>query len=177
MNNITKSQSVLSLLISRKVSKILTQLRIIAAVIIIAGIIIVALAGWGILGGLDKPTSSQHYLLILAGAVGGIALLAGIVIVEITDRQAKRLQDLEAAILKYRFGCLITGAVNLSAGVLTVIAIFITGAADGLWLPEALIIILNATGMILAIPKFKDIRRLSSNVIPPCSSLGRSGKK
>ncbi|RLG55168.1 MAG: hypothetical protein DRN88_05980 [Candidatus Hydrothermarchaeota archaeon] len=177
MDNITKNQPTFSLLISQKVSKILTQLQIITAAIIIAVIIIVALAGWGILGGLGSPTGSQHYLLILAGTVGVVALLAGIIIVEITDRQARRLQELEAAILKYRFSCLLTGTINLLAGILTVFAIFTIGAAGGLWLPETLMIILNATGMILAIPKFKDIRRLSSNIIPPCSPLGRSGKK
>ncbi len=183
MGNTSQNHRTFSLLIGKEVGRILTQLQVIAASMIIALIIIVVAAGWGILSGLgssvDRSLRTRNQLAILAivGAIGLIALLAGAVAVEISDRQARKLQDLKKAILKYRFGCLAAGIANFIAGALTVTAIFITRPADGLWLPEVLIVMLNAVGMSLAIPRFKHIRRLHSNMIPPCSSLGRSSKK
>jgi hypothetical protein len=134
--------------------------RVVGAGVFLAAAGVVVGGAGCILLRLARPVAGGLGMILLAGAVGLTALLAGAAAAEAANRRALKATSFDAAARAYIYGCALTGAVNFAAGVFAIIVILTNGASEGLWLPDLLVVILNSSGMIIAVPRLARLRRL-----------------
>ena len=109
--------------------------------------------------------------IVPAGVIAIAGLIAGLVVVASFEKRAKQTEGIEAASGAYRTGCWIAGGISFGAGVVTIIIIFITGVGGGMWVPALLALAINLTGVLMAAPRIKRLRRLFYRPALPIARL------
>jgi hypothetical protein len=145
---------------------------------LVAGGIVAALAGV-VLGSViamlvraarpiaDAQVSGGKGAILWGGLASVLALAAGLAAIELFGRHARRIGPLIRATAAYVTGCLVAAGVNLIAGIVTIALIAANGVGNMLWLPELLLVVLNALGMLLAIPRVAHLRTFKNVPLLP----------
>ena len=169
--NSTPKRRGYSLSVGKDVYRYISQLRLIGGLIVLALILVILGAFSGIVVRLIRPGEGALSMVLLSGFIGIVALAAGTVAIEVSDRRARKAKTMGDSVAMYRTGCVIAGGSNFVAGLCTVGVIFANGLSDGLWLPMILVAAVNIIGMVLAVPRIKHISRLHYSPTLPCSRL------
>ncbi len=167
----TPKRPVYSLSLGKDVHRFTSQLRLVGGLIVLALILVILGAFSGIVVRLIHPREGALSIVLLLGFIGIVALAAGTVAIEVSDRRARKAKAMGDAVAIYRTGCVIAGGSNFVAGLCTVGVIFANGLSDGLWLPMILVLSVNTLGMVLAIPRIKHISRIHYSPSLPYSRL------
>mgnify|MGYP006304513623 CR=1 FL=1 len=160
-----------SLPIGQDVYRIVVRLRLVGGLVLLALGLTVLLAAGGFLLRAFRPVDGGVAAVILAGAVAVLALAGGTVALEVTSRKARKAGSLEGAVAVYRLGCAIAGAVNAAAALVALIVLYANGISGGLWIPLAIVLVLNLLGMALAVPRVRQVRRLHYRPTLPISRI------
>jgi len=118
-----------------------------------------------------RPVEGSFSAVVGSGVVALLALVGGLVGIELTSRRAKKADTLEAAAAFYKLGCLVSGGVNFAAGLVTLVVLATNGVSNGLWLPQLLVLAVNVLGLILAVPRVKHLRVLHYRPILPLTRV------
>ncbi len=152
-------QPVVPMIQDEGVHRVIRRMRIIQALLILGLSVLILIAAVGVLTGL-KRSSIGLGVFIFPAIWALVALVVGLSLVGVFAKRAKRTEAFEAAGRLYGTGCSTAGGINLAAGCFTVSALFRNGADEGLWVPAVLLLVINALGVILAVPAIKQLRRL-----------------
>lgn len=167
----TPQHRVFSLSVGEDVHRAVRQLRLMGGLMVLALLLVVLAAAAGAVIRLVHPRQGQLSAVVVSGLVGIAALAAGVAVLEVVTRRAKAAETLALAVAAYRRGCVIAGGLNFVAGLYTVSVIFANGPANGLWVPQVLIVAVNVLGMVLAVPRVKHLRRLHYSPTLPYSHV------
>ena len=153
-------RSARGVLIGEDVHRIVRRLRAVGGIIALGLVLVVLVAAAGLVLRLFRPVAGDMSAVLGPAAAAILALAVGAGMLEAFSRKAMHARSLEAAVAAYKLGCASAGVLNFLAGCLTAVVFFTNGVANGLWVPQVLILALNVVGLALALPKMKHLRKL-----------------
>jgi len=160
-----------SLPFTEDVHRMVRELRVVGILVSLALLVIVIGGLAGLLFRALRPVRGSFGPAIFAGVVAVLALAAGVVIVEVTNRKARKARSLETTSAIYKTGCLIAGGVGLAAGCVSLVVLLVNGISRGLWLPQVLVLTVNVLELLLAVPRVRHLRRLHYRPVLPVTRV------
>lgn len=147
------------MLLEEGVHRVVRKVRVAQAVLALGLCVVLLVAAVGAIVRLKAPTDGGLTGPLTAGVLGIAALGAGLIVLRISEKGVARSSAIQEAAASYLAGSWIAAGANLLAGAVTAAVIFGNGVSHGLWLPALLVLVLNATGSALALPRVKHFRR------------------
>ena len=148
------------MLLEEGVHRVVRKVRITRAVLVLGLCGVVLAAAVGAVVRWNAPTAGGLAGPLAAGALGIAALTIGLIVLRIAEKGVARSRAFQRAATSYLVGCWSAGGLNLVAGAITAGMVFANGVANGLWLPTLLILVMNTTGLVLAMPRVRRFRSL-----------------
>lgn len=148
------------MLLEEGVHRVVRKVRIAQAVLALGLGVVLLTAAVGAIVRVKAPTDGGLAGPLTAGVLGIAALTMGLIVLRISEKGVTRSPAIQDAAASYLVGCWIAGGLNLLAGAVTAAVVFANGVSNGLWLPTLLVLVLNATGSALAMPRVKHFRRM-----------------
>ena len=144
----------------QEVNRLLRRLRGIAALMGLAAVLLMLVGAALILVRLAWPVPGGVSQVLIGGAVAFGAFAAGATVMEVVARRTAAAKSFERAIVIYQAGGIVAAGLNFAATLFTLHTIVAAGVSGGLWMAQALVLTLNATGLYLTLPRVRRLRRL-----------------